>query len=165
MLRVPATEWKNTLEGYRDWTSENAERMTVLTDEIQVLYPEASAAELWATLERLTQMCTEQQKVRVVCFANYGEKAGHSRAGTPFECKERFGDELLRIDEAGVKEWIDKFNSFVVTYPAFPLELSKPLWLMTQGHLGLVAKTMWHCFDRFEQEVLSFLIHFLFFHC
>lgn len=153
LLAVPANEWKEAFGGYREWASEKTTLTTILLDEIQVLYTEPSADDLWSVLKLLSQKSQEQQKVRVACFASYGEKAGRSRAGTPFDFEARFGHELLRIDEAGVRNWIKEFNQHVVGYSAFPLELDKPLWFMTRGHIGLVARTMWTACNKFEREV------------
>jgi len=158
LLAVPANEWKEAFGGYREWASEKTTLTTILLDEIQVLYTEPSADDLWSVLKLLSQKSHEQQKVRVACFASYGEKAGRSRAGTPFDFEARFGHELLRIDEAGVRNWIKEFNQHVVGYSAFPLELDKPLWFMTRGHIGLVARTMWTACNKFKREVLTDLL-------
>ena len=153
-IGVPANEWKEAIGGYREWAFEKTTLITILLDEIHKLYKEPSADDLWSVLRFLSQKSQEQQKVRVVCFASYGENGGPSRAGTLFDFPFRFAYELLRIDEAGVRDWIEKFNQHVVGYSAFPLQLDKPLWFMTRGHLGLVAKTMWTAYNRFARAVL-----------
>jgi len=153
LLGVPIKEWRKAYEGYLEWASEETTLTTVLLDEIQILYTKPSADELWSVLKLLSQKPRERQKVRVVCFASYGEKTGRGRAGTPFDFASRFDYELLRIDEAQVRKWIEEFNHRVVGYSAFPLELDTPLWFMTRGHLGLVARTMWTALSKFEREV------------
>lgn len=144
---------KNTGKSWDEWLFRK-EPTTIIIDEGQNGYPKnfPETINFW---NRLKEMCQEDRRelfkhIRVIVFSAYGQQGIGSEFATPFGFPASYGALLLFCNHKEAQELVDDFNKKNEAKIKITPEMSKAIFRLTEGHIGMISLTLGAIEDKFK---------------
>jgi hypothetical protein len=120
-----------------------------------MVYQNPEATAFWQQMKLMSdpKNFNQYQYVRIIVFAAYGDRPGSGTDfSTPFAFPASYGVQLLFCSEKEANELMDEFNNKNETKIQISAEMKKRLYRITEGHIGLLSRTLEGIEEKFKNK-------------